>query len=52
MGWEMVILVDHTPKDHCKPIGVGIEHTWGCSENHCQSMKVHNKKVKEKIVMH
>jgi hypothetical protein len=49
MGREMGILVDQTPKCHCKLAGEGIKYTWGCSKNHYQSMKLQSKKGKEKF---
>jgi hypothetical protein len=47
MGREMGILVDRTPKCHCKLAGEGIEYTWGCAKNHYRMMRLQSKKGKE-----
>jgi hypothetical protein len=48
-GHEMGVLVDRTLKCHCKLAGKGIEYTWGCSKNHCRSLRLHDKRGKEKF---
>ncbi len=37
-GREMGVLVDKTPKYHCKLAGEDIAYTWGCSKNYYQSL--------------
>jgi hypothetical protein len=48
-GHEMGVLVDRTPKCHCKLAGKGIEYTWGCSKNYYRSLRLHGKRGKEKF---
>jgi hypothetical protein len=43
------VLVDRTPKCHCELAGKGIKYTWGCSKNHYRSLRLHDKRGKEKF---
>jgi hypothetical protein len=45
----MRVLVDRAAKCHCKLAGESIEYTWGCSKNYNQSLKLHDKRGKEKF---
>jgi len=48
-GREMGVLVDRTPKCHCELAGEGIEYTWGCSKNYYRTLRLNDKKGKEKF---
>jgi hypothetical protein len=45
----MGVILDQTPKCHCKLAGEGIEYTWGCSKNYYQGLRLNDKKGKEKF---
>ena len=44
---ELGILLDRTPKCHCKLAGEGIEHAWGCAKNRYRRQPLKDKKGKE-----
>ena len=47
MGRKMGVLVDRTPKCHCKLAGEGVEYSWGCAKNTYRRVPLKNKRGKE-----
>jgi hypothetical protein len=47
MGRKMGVLVDRTPKCHCKLAGEGIDYVWGCSKNYYRRLPLKEKNQKK-----
>jgi hypothetical protein len=47
IGRKMGVLIDGTPKCHCKMAGERIEYSWGCAKNTYRANPIRDKRRKE-----
>jgi hypothetical protein len=48
LSQQMGVMIDRTPKCHCKMAGKGVDYSWGCTKNAYRAKPIGEKRGKEK----